>query len=162
MIEALLHMGQDPNKPSGEADVLPLTTVRSAAAARALLAAGASPVARDTRGETALGRAAWLAPDVTETLLKAGAPADLQISLDGGTALIAAAGRGNVGAVRLLLAAGANPFHRVRDTSALEAARKGKEVEQSLARFPSIGAPPFVKDFDAVIALLEAATAKKR
>ena len=135
--------------------------VRSAAAARALLAAGASPVARDERGETALGKATTLEPELTEVLLKAGVPADIQINLDGATALNYAAGAGNIDVVKLLLAAGANPFNRARAGSALDAARKGKAAE-SLNRFPRLGSPRFRTDFDAVIAVLEAAMSKKR
>ena len=162
VITTLLELGTDPNKPFGDARVLPITTVQSVAAVRALLAAGASPVARDSRGETALGRAVWLAPEVTEALLSAGVPADIQIDLDGQTALIAAAGVGNISVVKLLLAAGANPFYRGSRSTALEAARHGKELEERQKRFPDLETPRFQKDFDAVIAVLEQAMARKR
>ena len=71
---------------------------REVDAARALISAGASVVARDERGESALGRAASLAPELTAVLLKAGAPADLQVNLEGATALIWAASLGNISA----------------------------------------------------------------
>lgn len=160
VITTLLDLGVDANAPYGEGRFLPIVMLQSAAAARALIAAGASVVARDERGESALGRAASLAPELTEVLLKAGAPADLQVDLEGATALIWAASVGNIGVVKLLLAAGANPFHRARDSSALEVARKGKQSEQE-RRFPRLESRRFIQDFDAVIAALEAAVAKK-
>ena len=161
VIATLLDRGVDPNAPIGEGNFLPIVMLESAAAARALIAAGASVVARDERGESALGRAASRPPELAEVLLKAGAPADLQVDLDGSTALIWAASLGNIGVVRLLLAAGANPLHRARDSSALEAARKGRESERQ-RRFPSLEPGRFVQDFDAVIAALEEALARKR
>jgi hypothetical protein len=160
VITTLLDLGVDPNAPIGEGDFLPLVMLESASAARALIAAGASVVARDERGESALGRAASRPPELTDVLLKAGAPADLQVDLDGSTALIWAASLGNIGVVRLLLAAGANPFHRARDSSALEAARKGRESERQ-RRFPRLEPGRFVQDFDGVIAALEEATKKR-
>ncbi|HET9191240.1 MAG TPA: ankyrin repeat domain-containing protein [Vicinamibacterales bacterium] len=161
VLTALLDLGVEANAPYGEGNFLPIVMVQSAAAARALIAAGASVVARDERGESALGRAASRPPELTEVLLKAGAPADLQVDLDGSTALIWAASLGNIGVVRLLLAAGANPFHRARDSSALEAARKGRESERQ-RRFPRLEPGRFVQDFDGVIAALEEALARKR
>ena len=133
--------------------------LQSAAAARALISAGASVVARDERGESALGRAASLAPELTAVLLKAGAPADLQGNLEGATALIWAASLGNIGVVKLLLAAGANPFYRAGDSSALEAARKGTESEQP-RRFPRLEPGRVVQDCAAVIAALEEAVTR--
>ena len=159
VVRTLLEMGIDPNVPLGPGRVLPITLVRSAAAARVLLAGGASPVARDERGETALGRAARLEPELTAVLLRAGVPADIQVNLVGVTALIYAADAGNIDVVKLLLAAGANPSHRGPNGSALDAARNGKSSESR--RFPSLWVPRFRKDFDAVIAVLEAALSKK-
>jgi ankyrin repeat protein len=52
--------------------------------------------------------AAYLAPEVTQALLAAGARADQPLG-DGRTALFYAACHGNSGVVKLLLAAGADP-----------------------------------------------------
>lgn len=98
VITTLLELGVDANAPYGDGRFLPIVMLQSAAAARALISAGASVVARDERGESALGRAASLAPELTAVLLKAGAPADLQVNLEGATALIWAASLGNISA----------------------------------------------------------------
>jgi hypothetical protein len=162
VVKALLEIGADPNTGCYGTNTPPLMMVRSAAAARALIEAGAMPIATNNNGGTPLGWAAYLAPEVTDVLLKAGAPADAPSDRDGRTALWKGACNGNVGVVRLLLNAGANPALRPGGTSALECAQRGLEAERS--RRPSVldGKPPFMKDFDGVIALLEEALAKRK
>ena len=162
VIKVLLDMGADPHTLQGESMAPPLMAVRSGAAARALIDAGADPLVRMEHGATPIGSAAGKQPDLTEVLLRAGVPADLHVDLDGSTALIYAAGWGNVGVVRLLLAAGADPRVRGRGPTALEAARDGKRsaVGRSAA-FRALLRPRFVEDFDGVIAALTEALAKK-
>jgi hypothetical protein len=162
VIKALLDMGADSLALSGDSKTPPLMMVRSGAAARALIEAGADPLARMEHGATPLGGAVWQRPDVTEVLLKAGVPADLRIDLDGTTALIVAAANGNIGVVRLLLAAGADPRVRGRGATALEAALDARRstVGQSAA-LREMFRQGFVEDFDAVIAALREALAAK-
>jgi hypothetical protein len=124
--------------------------------------AGADPLVRTPHGTTPIGWAASQQPDLTEALLKAGVPVDLHIDRDGTTALISAAGHGNIGVVRLLLAAGADPRVRGRGPTALEAAQHGKEgAAKPPGGFSDRRRPPFVQDFDAVIAVLKQALAAK-
>jgi hypothetical protein len=159
VIKALLENGADPNHNYG-GNTSPLMMVQSAAAARALLEAGAAPDARTERGVTALVRAVNYAPDVTEVLLKAGIPAHQQ-DADLRTALLDAACVGNAGVVKLLLARGADPTRHSATESPLECARQMKGYEQTYPQRLLATDPPFIKDFDAVIALLEQALAKR-
>ena len=128
VVKGLIEIGADPNAAYHGTNTTPLMMVRSAAAARALLEAGANPSARNENGTTPLGRAIYLAPDVTEALLKAGAQADKPADWDGRTALWQAACGGNAGVVKLLLDAGAGsdspPRWHVR--SGLRAKVKGR------------------------------------
>jgi hypothetical protein len=162
VVKALLESGADPNAAYYETHATPLMMGRSAAAVRVLLEAGADPFAKTVNGVTPLGSAAQLAPEVTELLLKAGVPVDEPSDSDGRTPLWQAACAGNVGVVRLLLSAGADPALRVAGLSAVECARQGREGAR--AQGPSIfgDKPPFFKNFDGVIALLEQALAKRR
>ena len=166
VVRALLETGADPHSQRTESGTPPLMIVRSAAAARALIEAGADPLARTEHGATALGAAVWDPPEVTDVLLKAGVPADFHIDLDNTTALIHAAAIGNVGVVRLLLAAGADPRRVARGRSALDSARRAKadaQKDKPLVGREVMGTQPrFVEDFDGVIAALEQALAKKR
>jgi hypothetical protein len=159
VIKVLLENGADPNHNYG-GNTSPVMMVQSAAAARALLDAGANPSARTGRGVTALMRAVNYAPDLTEVLLKAGIPADQQ-DADGRTALLDAACVGNAGVVKLLLARGADPTRHSATESPLECARQMKGYEQTYPQRLLATDPPFIKDFDAVIALLEQALAKR-
>jgi hypothetical protein len=161
VVKGLIEIGADPNAAYHGTNTTPLMMVRSAAAARALLEAGANPSARNENGTTPLGKAIYLAPDVTETLLKAGAQADQPADWDGRTALWQAACGGNSGVVKLLLDAGADSTRRPGGTSALECARKSKEDERLLSPLDINRKPPFVPDFDRVISLLEQALAKR-
>jgi hypothetical protein len=162
VVKGLIEIGADPNGTYHGTNTTPLMMVRSAAAARGLLDAGAIPFARNENGLTPLGRAVHLAPDVTEVLLKAGVQADQPADSDGRTALWQAACGGNAGVVTLLLDAGADPGRRVGDTSAVECARRGKEGARSIRPLPIDPKPPFAQDFDGVIALLEQALARRR
>jgi hypothetical protein len=162
MLKGLIEIGVDPNGTYYGTNTTPLMMVRSAAAARALLAAGAIPFARNENGLTALGRAAHLAPEVTEVLLKAGVQADQPADSDGRSALWQAACGGNAGVVKLLLDAGADPSHRAGGTSAVECARRGREDARMIKPSTLDRKPPFVEDFDGVIALLDQALARRR
>ena len=162
VVKALLEIGADPNAAYYGTNTPPLMMVRSSAAARALIAAGANPFARNDNGGTPLGWAVHLGPDVTEVLLKAGVQVDQSTDSDGRTALWQAACRGNAGVVKLLLIAGANPALRPGGASAVDCARQGRE--NTHLRRPSVldSKPPFLEDFDGVIALLEQALAKRK
>lgn len=160
VVKGLLEIGADPNAAYYGTNTPPLMMVRSAAAARVLLEAGANPFARNDNGGTPLGWAVYLSPDVAEVLLKAGALVNEPTDSDGRTALWGAACRGNVGVLTLLIAAGADVTNRARGKSALECAREAKESARALK--PSVlgGKRPFVQDYDGVIAVLERAIAR--
>lgn len=157
VITGLIEIGADPNHNYGN-NTTPLMMVRSAAAARALITAGAIPYARSESGVTPLSWAMHLAPDVAEVLLKAGVRPDEPDS-SARTPLWQAACAGNAGVVKLLLNAGADPTRRAVGLSPLECAREGQERERASRPLP-ISTPPYVKDFDGVIALLEQALAR--
>ncbi len=157
-----LDVGADPNAGYYETHAPALTMVRSAAAARALIEAGASPSVGDDVGGSPLGRAAYLEPEVTRLLLKAGVQVDQPTGTDGRTALWQAACGGNVGVVRLLLDAGANPTLHPGSTSAVECAQSGREYARLRTASVIPGVPPYVEDFDGVIALLKQAIAHRR
>ena len=161
VVKALLEIGADPNVAFYGSTTPALILVRSAAAAKALIEAGASPFAGADGGEAVLRSAVYLAPDVMEVLLKAGVPADLP-DPEGRTALWYAACRGNAGVVRLLLNAGADPNPRPSGVSALQCAREAAESARSERPVSFGGKPPFVPDFDGVVALLEQALAKRK
>jgi Domain of unknown function (DUF6438)/Ankyrin repeats (3 copies) len=159
VMKALLENGADPNGAYYRTNTTPLMMVRSAAAARVLLDAGANPLAKSDNGETAVTRSVYYATDLTEVLLKAGAPAD-QPDIDGRTPLLQAACGGNAQTVKLLLDRGADPTRRPSGQSALECARQVKSY--GARAFPVLDSPPFVADFDRVIALLEQALANRQ
>lgn len=161
VIKGLLDLGADPNGTYFGLRNPPLMMVRSAAAARLLLDAGADPFARSGSGLTALYRSVYLAPDVAALLLKAGVRADDPADSEGRTALWLAACGGNGGVVSVLLAAGANPAVAASGKSALDCAKQAREAERSRRPLVQFGKPPFVKDFDHVIAALEQALAKR-
>jgi hypothetical protein len=157
VIKLLLENGADPNGILEGTSTTPLMKVQSAAAAHALLAAGANPLVRDRDGDTVLRYAVEYAPDLMELLLKAGVPAD-QSDLYG--ALWHAACVGNAEVVKLLLGRGADPTRRASGQSALECARDMKGYAQT---YPGLDTRrPFVADFDRVITLLEQAPAKRQ
>ncbi len=154
VVKLLLDMGASPNGTSDRG--IPLMSVRSAAATRALLDAGANPFAA-LPDATPLSWATYLPPDVADILVKAGVPVDRPYGSDGRTALWTAACSGNAGVVSVLLKAGADPSVQVRGISALKCA------QHAGARPPSrrMGKSPFVVDFGAVIALLEQASHRR-
>jgi hypothetical protein len=160
VIKGLIENGADPNGVYYGTNTTPLMMVRSAAAARVLLAAGAIPDARNDNGQTALGRATRLPAEVTELLLKAGAQAD-EADVYRRTPLWQAACAGNAGAVKLLLDVGADPTRRPDDVSTLDCARQGKNFARADSR-PADYKSPFAVDFDGVIALLDQALAKRQ
>ena len=161
VIKALLENGADPNGTSGATSMTPLMMVRSAAAARTLLDGGADPSVRTERGVTPLMQAAHFAPELTEVLLRAGIPGD-QPDAAGRTALSEASCVGNAGVVKLLLARGADPTRPTGNESPLECARNLKDYDRLYPQRLMNVDPPFIKDFDTVIALLEQALAKRQ
>jgi hypothetical protein len=164
VVTALLKIGADPNGAYSGTNTTPLMMVRSAAAARVLIEAGANPFATNDNGATVLGFAAYLAPDVTALLLKADVQVDAPTDSDGRTALWQAACGGNVGVVKLLLDAGANLALGPAHTSALDCAKQGKHMREiaRLRRSVVVSTPPYREDFDGVIALLQRALANTK
>jgi hypothetical protein len=160
VVKALLATGLDPNTPHPAANTPPLMMVRSPEAARALLDAGANPAVRNDNDGSPLGWAAQLDPAVADMLVKAGAPVDGPSDSDGRTPLWQAACTGNIGVVRILLAAGADPARTTGPKSAVECAR---EMAEAIRRFPDLGRGDhsFIRDFDGVVALLERAQTAK-
>ena len=160
VIKGLIENGADPNGVYNQTNTTPLMMIRSAAAARALLEAGAILSTRNQYGLTPLGRATFLAPDVTEVLLKAGAEPEAP-DADGQMPLSKAACIGNAGVVKLLLQAGADPDRHFAGIAPLECARMGREQSRARQELPIEGSRPFVADFDGVITQLEQALAKR-
>jgi len=161
VVRGLIEIGADPNGVYDKTNTTPLMMVRSAAAARALLEAGALPSARNENGMTPLWWATHLSPDVTETLLKAGAQADQPSDSSGGTPLFHAACGGNAAVVKLLLDAGADPAAGSPDMSPLECAKRGRESARTRPLVDVEYRRPFEQDFDRVIALVEQALARR-
>lgn len=155
VIKALLANGADPNRQYF-GTTTPLMMAQSAAAAKVLLEAGANPLSRTARGVTALMYAVHFAPDLSETLVQAGVPPD-DADLYGTTPLYKAACVGNAGVVKLLLARGADPTRHPDGESALECARSGRDYERLYPQKLLNSNPPFVEDFNSVIAFLERA-----
>jgi len=162
VVKGLLELGADPNHSYHGTNTPPLMMVRSAAAARALVDAGAIVAVKNDNGFTPLFRATFLPPDVTEVLLKAGAPVDQPLDSPNRTALWHAACRGNVAVVALLLSAGADPTVRPEGMSALECAQRGREDARSRRPSPFDEKQPFVEDFDGVIARLQSALISRK
>jgi len=69
---------------------------------------------------------------------------------------------GNAGVVKLLLARGADPTRPTGNESPLECARNLKDYDRLYPQRLMNVDPPFIKDFDTVIALLEQALAKRQ
>jgi len=162
VIKALLEHGADPNGGHYGTGTTPLMMAVSADAARALLHAGGNPLSRNLYGGTALFLAVERAPALTELLLKAGVPAD-ERDADGHTALFKAACAGNAGVVQRLLGRGADPSSvTAPGPSAVECAREGQRWERLYPQPLTDPHAPYVKDFDAVIALLEGELTKRQ
>jgi ankyrin repeat protein len=140
--------------------------VRSAAAARVLLDAGADPFVANTNGFSVWHTASYLGPELAELLIKAGLPPDTPAGPGGETALWFAACRGNAGVVATLLAAGARTATSgSRGLSPVDCAREGQASARG-AREPDLHLsdtpPPFVPDFDRTLKLLEEALTRGR
>jgi hypothetical protein len=150
VIQALVDNGVDPNgSPSGSPLLL---DARSVSAARVLLAAGADLGRLRSRSQGLLQKFSYMQADLAEILIAGVTKVDAPLNKDGRTALWAAACNGNIGVVNLLLAAGANPAARGNNKSAIECAVEQKAEEQ---RFPPFGRLPYVRDFDAVVAVMQ-------
>lgn len=164
VVKQLIAMGADPNGVGRQRHSSPLMMARSAAAARALLDAGADPSARNSDGYTVLQHATYLGPELAEVLVKAGAPVNGPADRDGRTALWLAACGGNAGVVDVLLAAGADPSVVASNSlSAIECARRSREnARASRTAFAFDTPPPFVPDYDRTIALLAQAIAQRK
>lgn len=110
---------------------------------------------------TALLQAVHLAPAVSEMLLKVGVPADQPDSY-GRTPVWQAACVGNAGVVKLLLRRGADPTRHPAGSSAVECARESQPYERLYPQRLIDSEPPYIKDFDAVLDLLEQAVVKRQ
>lgn len=154
VVKPLLDIGADPNGEYYHDKTTPLMMVRSAAAARMLLDAGANPLAVNDHGQTPLRSAALEAPEVTAVLLKAGG-SPVSVVTD---ALWHAACHGNSGAVALLIQARADVTATQNDATPAACALSQKAA---LASYPPAAIPdderPFIPDFDAVVAMIEKA-----
>jgi hypothetical protein len=156
IIEGLLAFGADPNLPA-EHMGWPLMAVQSAAAMRAMLAAGADPFIASDEGVTMLHVAAHFDLGVTAALLRAGLPLESSNNY-GWTPLMTAAHAGNAGVVERLLGAGANPASTNSEgLSVLQVARNIREADHA----PHHPAERFRRDRDRVVTLLEAALARR-
>ena len=165
VVKDLLQLGADPNGVYYGTNTTPLMMVRSAAAVRALIDAGADPSVRNTNGYSVWYPASYLSPDVAEALLSSGAPVDAGADSDGRTPLWLAACGGNAGVVGILLGGGANAGATAASSglSALTCAQEGRErTRQHPRQSISDSPPPFVPDYDRTIALLQDALARQK
>jgi len=157
----LIDLGANPNGAPDRSSLL--MEVRSAAVARVLLKAGADPSRGGQYGGTPLQVAATRVPEVTQALLEGGAPVNQRSDSSGHTPLWYAAHAGNLEVVKLLLNAGADPFLAPMDgVTVLDVARKGQQENESRRVFDVLGKPPFDRDFDGVIALVQRALAARQ
>jgi len=157
VVEELLALGLDPDMPLDESNTTALMSARSAAATRLLLALRANVSATAAGRGSALHRSIYLAPEVAQLLVKAGAPVDAP-DPDGRTTLWLASCEGNAGVAGVLLAAGADPTKGSTTTqlSQLDCAKQGREARRLNASMAFDDTPPpFVPDFDRTIALLQ-------
>jgi hypothetical protein len=163
VVNGLLALGADANSRYFDTHAPALNFVHSAAAAQALIEAGAIVTARGNTGYTPLWWAVHLPPDVAATLIRAGARPDDPVGGAAITPLWYAACEGNVGVVNVLLRAGANAAAaHGYGQSAVDCAkdRRARDVEYKQSPDALQDKPPFTRDFDQTIALLEAALAK--
>ncbi len=117
-----------------------------------LLDAGADPVARDNRGNTALHHAfrrgfmSASSPKVIELLIQSGAEVDAETTR-GQTPLLLAAANSDVEGISNLLRLGANPNHRDRQgRSALHCAVEAHWPEDALQVLLQAGSDPSIDD----------------
>jgi ankyrin repeat protein len=119
VVTSLLASGADPNVRDGfrATALMHAAALSSIDVMRALLKGGAEVNAASGRGATAL---IWAAGDAAkvELLLDDGAAVNARAE-DGTSALVAAARRGNLDVMRLLLARGANPTSAANETTEL-------------------------------------------
>jgi hypothetical protein len=161
VVKGLIDLGADPNGSYFGTNTPPLMLVRSAAVAGLLIAAGADPNAVNDNGGTPLGWSVYLPSDVGQLLLKAGARVDGPSDRDGRTTLWRAACAGHADLVAVLLAAGADPAVGISGQSALECTREARAAAGRLtSSFPD-DKPPYLRDFDRTIGLLEQALARR-
>jgi len=130
--------------------------------AQLLIDAGANQNAVSGIAWTPLASSVYLAPDVAQVLLRAGAHADGPADRTGRTALWYAACKGNADLVAILLAAGADPTLRASGPSALDCTREARESDRLRKRLSEPDPKTrYVTDFDRAILLLEQALAKR-
>jgi hypothetical protein len=162
VVKGLIDLGADPNGTYFGTNTPPLMLVQSAAVTRVLIAAGANPNAVNDNGGTPLGWSVSLASEVGQLLLRAGARADGPSDRDGRTPLWRAACVGHADLVAFLLAAGADPAATASGKSALECARDARNAAARLKPSLLDEKPPYTRDFDRTIVLLEQALAKRQ
>jgi len=153
--QTLIQAGADLDGPPDN-QLPPLLHARSPAMVELLVTAGADPNERPVGrvgARTPLMATDYKDAAVAGALLKAGAR--LEDTDEGKTALWWVACAGNWRVVEVLLRAGANP-RGATGMSAAECTRRAREDRATIRRLP-IDRGPTVKDFDQVIALLEAA-----
>jgi hypothetical protein len=161
VVKGLIDLGADPNGGYFGTNTPPLMLVRSAAVTGVLIAAGANPNAINDNGGTPLGWSVNLPTDVGQLLLRAGARVDGPSDRDGRTPLWRAACVGHADLVAVLLAAGADPGVSASGQSALECARDARDAAGRLKPSSLDEKPPYRRDFDRTIVLLEQALAKR-
>lgn len=163
LIKGFLDIGVSVKTPEAN----PLYGVRSGAAARLLLEAGANPNRSEASESTPFHRAASKPPEVAQELLNAGALPDVAMGPDRRTPLWRASCEGNVEVVRILLRAGADPTVRA-GTPPKTAVECAQEVQRAYEHM-RLTTPAlfefltrnFERDFDRVVVLLEQAIADR-
>lgn len=158
IVRGLLEFGADPNRAPENLGP-PIWSVRSAAALRALLAAGADPFTPTPEGLSLLYLGAYMEPEVTALLLRSGLPVDAIDPRTGDRPLALAVRAGNARVVDMLLAAGANAAWR--DSEGRRLVELARAVERSRSHPPD-PQRPYQQDYAEVIALLERALAPAR
>jgi ankyrin repeat protein len=135
-VKALLASGANPDDRWDGRPALGLAASKGhLGVLKVLLAAGASVDGVDNNGNTALHYAATVdGQGAVDLLIRAGVPLNVQNRKQGFTALLNAAGWGLEGAVKSLVAAGANPSIKTKNGHDAVSMARGKGFE-SIARF---------------------------